>query len=73
MAGALALIVVFSAAPSGVLQASVSGLSQPISGLWRKISGHAGEVRVIMRGGLKWIDAEDPRDRRSDKLPSRRS
>jgi hypothetical protein len=73
MAGALALIVVFSAAPSGVLQASVSGLSQPISGLWRKISGHAGEARVILRGGLKWIEAEDPRDRRSDKLPSRRS
>lgn len=73
MAGALALIVLFSAAPSGVLQASVSGLSQPISGLWRKINGHAGEVRVILRGGLRWIEAEDPRDRRSDKLPSRRS
>ncbi len=71
--GALALIVIGSAAPSGVLQASVGGISQPISGLWRKISGQAQDVRIIVRDGLKWIEADDPRDRRSDKLPSRRS
>lgn len=73
IAGALALIVIGSATPSGVLQASVGGISQPISGLWRKISGQAGEVRIIIRDGLKWIEADDPRERRSDKLPSRRS
>jgi hypothetical protein len=73
IAGALALIVIGSAAPSGVLQASVNGISQPISGLWRKISGHGGDVRIIIRNGLKWIEADDPRQRRSDKLPSRRS
>jgi hypothetical protein len=72
-AGSLALVVVASAAPSGVLQASVGGISQPISGLWRKISGQSANIRVIMRDGLKWIEADDPRERRSDKLPSRRS
>jgi hypothetical protein len=73
IAGALALIVIASAAPSGVLQASVGGISQPISGLWRKISGQTQHVRIIIRDGLKWIEADDPRERRSDKLPSRRS
>lgn len=73
IAGALALIVIGSAAPSGVLQASVGGISQPISGLWRKISGQTQHVRIIIRDGLKWIEADDPRERRSDKLPSRRS
>ncbi|MGA7118181.1 MAG: hypothetical protein WBY12_13410, partial [Hyphomicrobium sp.] len=73
IAGALVLIVIGSAAPSGVLQASVGGISQPISGLWRKISGQTQNVRIIVRDGLKWIEADDPRERRSDKLPSRRS
>jgi hypothetical protein len=73
IAGALALIVIGSAAPSGVLQASVGGISQPISGLWRKISGQTQNVRIIVRDGMKWIEADDPRERRSDKLPSRRS
>lgn len=73
VAGALALTVIGSAAPSGVLQASVSGISQPISGFWRKISGRGGDVRIIIRNGLKWIEADDPRERRSDKLPFRRS
>jgi hypothetical protein len=73
IAGALALIVIGSAAPSSVLQASVGGISQPISGLWRKISGQTQEVRIIIRDGLKWIETDDPRDRRADKLPSRRS
>jgi hypothetical protein len=72
-AAALGLIVIGSAAPSGVLQASVGGISQPFSGLWRKLSGQEANFRVILRGGLKWIEADDPRDRRSDKLPSRRS
>lgn len=70
---ALALILLGSAAPSGVLQASVNGISQPISGLWHKLSGQGSTIRVIIRDGLKWIEAEDPRERRSDKLPSRRS
>jgi hypothetical protein len=70
---ALGLIVIGSVAPSGVLQASVGGISQPISGLWRKISGQATDVRVFVRNGLKWIEAEDPRARRADKLPSPRS
>jgi hypothetical protein len=72
-AAALALIVLGSAAPSGILQASVGGISQPISGLWRKLSGQDHSIRVIVRDGLRWIEAEDPRDRRSDKLPSRGS
>jgi hypothetical protein len=72
-AAALGLIVIGSAAPSGVLQASVGGISQPFSGLWRKLSGQEANFRVIIRGGLKWIEADNPRDRRSDKLPSRRS
>jgi hypothetical protein len=73
LAAAFALVVVASVAPSGVLQASVGGIAQPISGLWRKISGEGQAVRVIIRDGLKWIEADDPRERRSDKLPSRRS
>jgi hypothetical protein len=73
LASALALIVMVSVAPSGVLQASVGGIAQPISGFWRKLSGEGSAVRVIMNDGLKWIEAEDPRERRSDKLPSRRS
>jgi hypothetical protein len=72
-AAALILIFLGSAAPSGVLQASVNGLSQPISGLWHKLSGQGGTIRVIVRDGLKWIEADDPRERRSDKLPSHRS
>ena len=72
-AAAIALILLGSAAPSGVLQASVNGISQPMSGLWKKLSGQAAGVRVIVRDGLKWIEADDPRERRSDKLPSHRS
>lgn len=72
-AAALALIILGSAAPSGVLQASVGGISKPISGLWQKLSGQSASIRVIVRDGLKWIEADDPRERRSDKLPSRRS
>ncbi len=72
-AAALALILLGSAAPSGVLQASVNGLSQPISGLWNKLSSQGSTIRVIVRDGLKWIEAEDPRERRSDKLPSQGS
>jgi hypothetical protein len=72
-AAALGLIVFGSVASSGVLQASVGGIAQPISGLWRKLSGEGGDVRVIVRDGLKWIEADDPRKRRSDKLPSRGS
>jgi transcriptional regulator with XRE-family HTH domain len=71
MAVAIGLIMIGTAAPSAVLQASVNGFSDPLSGLWRSLSGTAGEVRVQIRNGLKWIDAEDPRARRSDKLPSR--
>ncbi|MCU0954576.1 MAG: hypothetical protein MUC37_08185 [Hyphomicrobium sp.] len=73
LAAAFALVIVASVAPSGVLQASVGGIAQPISGLWRKLSGEGSAVRVIIRDGLKWIEADDPRERRSDKLPSRRS
>ncbi|MGE5267856.1 MAG: hypothetical protein ACM3L9_10870 [Deltaproteobacteria bacterium] len=73
LSAAFALIVVASVAPSGVLQASVGGIAQPISGLWRKLSGEGRAMRVIVRDGLKWIEADDPRERRSDKLPSRRS
>lgn len=73
-AAALALILVSSALPSSILQASVGGLSQPISGLWRTLSNGGSEVRVIiLENGLKWFDADDPRDRRTDKLPSDRS
>ncbi len=72
-AAAIGLIIVGSAAPSGVLQASVGGISQPISGLWAKLSGQGSNIRVIIRDGLKWIEADDPRERRSDKLPSRGS
>jgi len=72
-AAAIALILFGSAAPSGVLQASVNGISQPISGLWHKLSGQSSNIRVIIRDGLKWIEADDPRERRSDKLPSHRS
>jgi len=71
--GALGLIILGSAAPSAVLQASVTGISQPISGLWRSLNGQAAEVRVRLREGLKWIEVDDPRQRRSDKLPSRRT
>jgi hypothetical protein len=70
---ALGLIVIGSVASSGVLQASVGGIAQPISGLWRKLSGEGRDVRVIVRDGLKWIEADNPRKRRSDKLPSRGS
>lgn len=72
-AAALGLVVIGSVASSGVLQASVGGIAQPISGLWRKLSGEGRDVRVIVRDGLKWIEADDPRKRRSDKLPSRGS
>jgi hypothetical protein len=72
-AAALGLILFGSAAPSGVLQASVNGISEPISGLWHKLSGQGSTIRVIVRDGLKWIEADDPRERRSDKLPSHRS
>jgi transcriptional regulator with XRE-family HTH domain len=71
MAVAVGLAVIGSATPSGVLQASVHGFSDPFSGLWRSLSGTAGQVRVQIRNGLKWIEADDPRARRSDKLPSR--
>lgn len=73
VAGALGLVVVASTAPADVLQASVSGLSQPITGLWRSLGGQATEVRVKTREGLKWIEVDDPRQRRTDKLPTPRT
>ena len=73
LAGAVGLILVASAAPSGVLQASVNGISSPISGLWRSLSGPSSQVTVTVREGHRWIEADDPRSRRTDKLPTPRS
>lgn len=73
LAGAVLLILVASAAPSGVLQASVNGLSSPISGLWRTLSGQFVQTPTRIREGHRWIEVDDPRSRRTDKLPSPRS
>lgn len=73
LAGAAGLILVASASPSGVLQASVNGISSPISGLWRSLGGQFSQVTITVREGHQWIETDDPRSRRTDKLPMPRS
>jgi hypothetical protein len=60
------------AASSSLLQASVSQLPRPVSGL---LLGFSDQVAVLMapvRDGHRWIEVDDPRSRRSDKLRDRR-
>lgn len=70
LAAAVAVVLAVSVAPSGMLQASVGGLSSPITGLLRGISDQLTLASAPVRDGHRWIEVDDPRQRRSDKLRS---
>ncbi len=60
------------AASSSLLQASVSQLPRPISGLLLGVSDQVAVLMAPVREGHRWIEVDDPRSRRSDKLRDRR-
>lgn len=70
---AVALVIVASTTAPGMLQASVGGLSSPISGLVRALSDQLTLASAPVREGHRWIEVDDPRQRRGDKLPMPRS
>lgn len=70
LAAAMAVVVAVSVAPYGMLQASVGGLSSPLTGLLRGISDQLTLASAPLRDGHRWIEVDDPRQRRSDKLQS---
>lgn len=70
LAAAVAVVLALSVVPSGMLQASVGGLSSPITGLLRGISDQLTLASAPVRDGHRWIEVDDPRQRRSDKLRS---
>jgi hypothetical protein len=68
----LVLIIAATVAPSGLLQASVSSLPKPLSGLLRSLSDQMTVASAPVRDGHQWIDVDDPRSRRGDKLRTAR-
>jgi hypothetical protein len=56
------------AAPSSLLQASVSSVRKPLTSLLHSVSDQMSVLLAPVREGHRWIDVDDPRSRRSDKL-----
>lgn len=54
----------------GFVRASVASVPGAVSSLARSIEDYVLWVRAPEREGLRWIEVEDPRSRKSDKLPS---
>lgn len=62
----LAAILLLSVVPSKMQQASATGVSGLFGGLHNYMVGQL----VTVRNGMKWIEVDDPRSRKSDKLRS---
>ncbi len=67
------LLVVGTVSSATMLQASVSGLPRPVSGLLRGIRDFVVWQMAPIREGHRWIEVDDPRSRRGDKLHSPRT
>ena len=66
----LALIVSFGS--GGSLQAAVSVLPAPLSLAVRKVEDYVLRTRAVEKNGMMWIEVDDPRSRKTGKLPSPR-
>ena len=66
----LALMVTFGT--PGTLQAAVSSLPEPISGVFRSFGDYLLHATSPKKNGLVWINVSDPRSRKTDKLPGPR-
>lgn len=64
--GVLAVILLLSVVPSKLQQASATGGSGLLGGLHNYVVGQF----VTVRDGFRWIEVDDPRSRKSDKLRS---
>lgn len=71
LVAALFIIVAYSAQGSS-LQASLATLHPPLVKLMRGAQDYLLHRAAPMREGLRWIEVDDPRSRRADRLPSKR-
>jgi hypothetical protein len=47
---------------------SLAAISPPVSHLWRRAQDFVAVRSAPVRDGLKWIEVDDPRTRRGDRL-----
>ena len=71
LVAALFIIVAYSAQGSS-LQASLATLHPPLVKLMRGAQDYLLHRAAPVREGLRWIEVDDPRSRRGDKLATRR-
>lgn len=72
LAAALLAVLVSAVPLGGVLQASVNRLPAPVSGVLSVLTDQIVLATSPVREGHRWIEVDDPRSRRADKLPVRR-
>src|SRR3990170_2806236 len=70
LAGGAPLLLGTALARPGMLEATVSALPSPLARLVRGIEDYALQHMAPTHDGLKWIEVDDPRTRRTDKLQS---
>jgi hypothetical protein len=68
VAGLILVSTLALVAPIGGLQASALRLPPPLAGLMRAISDQLTLAQAPVREGHRWIEVDDPRTRRGDKL-----
>jgi len=73
LAGGAPLLLGTALARPGMLEATVSALPSPLARLVRGIEDYALQHMAPTHDGLKWIEVDDPRTRRTDKLQSSRN
>jgi hypothetical protein len=66
----LAVIVLLSVLPSTTQEASRTGGSGAISRLFGSLQDYLLTRNAPVRNGFRWIEVEDPRSRKGDKLRS---
>jgi hypothetical protein len=67
--GAVLVILVALFAQASTLQASLATLQPPIMGLMRGAQDYLLTRVAPQHDGLRWIEVDDPRQRRTDRLP----
>jgi hypothetical protein len=65
---AVPAVVLISLAQTSMLHASVSSLPAPFVKIFGSIRDHFAVQTAPVRDGLRWIEVDDPRSRRGDKL-----
>lgn len=71
--GALLLIVLGIFAQGSALQASLATLNPPLASLMRSAQDYLLMRAAPVREGLRWIEVDDPRSRRTNRLQSGRA